>query len=92
MRALFEEIERSDATRELTLFFNEVGNELMAFFAYNADLFDPPTVAGFADKFARIADLKIGWLPYGELSRHREAISRFGEGLKAIRAIARPLP
>ena len=42
--------------------------------------------------FARIADLKIGWLPYGELARHREAISRFGEGLKAIRAIARPLP
>ncbi len=42
--------------------------------------------------FARVADLKIGWLPYGELSRHREAISRFGEGLKAIRAIARPLP
>lgn len=42
--------------------------------------------------FARIADLKIGWLPYGELSRHRESIARFGEGLKAIRAIARPLP
>jgi type II restriction enzyme len=42
--------------------------------------------------FARIADLRIGWLPYGELARHREAIARFGEGLKAIRAIARPLP
>jgi type II restriction enzyme len=42
--------------------------------------------------FARIADLKIGWLPYGELARHRESIARFGEGLKAIRAIARPLP
>ncbi|MBA3911209.1 MAG: type II restriction endonuclease [Rhodobacter sp.] len=42
--------------------------------------------------FARIADLKIGWLPYGELARHRDAIARFGEGLKAIRAITRPLP
>lgn len=42
--------------------------------------------------FARIADLKIGWLPYGELARNRAAIARFGEGLKAIRAIARPLP
>lgn len=42
--------------------------------------------------FARVSDLKIGWLPYGELSRHRESIARFGEGLKAIRAIARPLP
>jgi hypothetical protein len=52
-------LRRSDATRELTLFFNEVGNELMAFFAYNAELFDPPTVAGFAEKFARIADLVL---------------------------------
>lgn len=42
--------------------------------------------------FARITDLKIGWLPYGELARNRAAIARFGEGLKAIRAIARPLP
>ncbi len=42
--------------------------------------------------FARIAELKIGWLPYGELARNRAAIARFGEGLKAIRAIARPLP
>ncbi len=42
--------------------------------------------------FARVADLRIGWLPYGELARHREAIARFGEGLKAIHAIARPLP
>ncbi|MFZ5708482.1 MAG: hypothetical protein ACOY4T_02180 [Pseudomonadota bacterium] len=42
--------------------------------------------------FARIADLRIGWLPYNDLARHRDAIARFGEGLKAIRAIARPLP
>jgi type II restriction enzyme len=42
--------------------------------------------------FARVSDLKIGWLPYGELARHRDSIARFGEGLKAIRAIARPLP
>ena len=42
--------------------------------------------------FARVSDLRIGWLPYGELSRHRDSIARFGEGLKAIRAIARPLP
>ena len=42
--------------------------------------------------FARVAELGISWLPYGELARHRDAIARFGEGLKTIRAIARPLP
>lgn len=41
--------------------------------------------------FSRISDLDISYLPYGELSRNREAIGRFGSGLKAIRAIAHPL-
>ncbi len=39
--------------------------------------------------FRRIADLDFAYLAYGELVRTREAISRFGSGLKAIRAIAR---
>jgi type II restriction enzyme len=42
--------------------------------------------------FSRIADLQIAYLPYGELERHKEAISRFGSGLKAIKAISRALP
>ncbi len=42
--------------------------------------------------FSRIADLEIAYLPYGELERHKEAISRFGSGLKAIKAISRALP
>lgn len=42
--------------------------------------------------FGRVADLDISYLPYGELERHREAISRFGSGLKAIKAIAHRLP
>lgn len=41
--------------------------------------------------FSRVSDLRIGWLPYGELARHREAIARFGAGMKAIQALARPL-
>lgn len=41
--------------------------------------------------FAHVADLRIAWLPYGQLAKHRDAIGRFGEGLKAIRAIAKPL-
>jgi hypothetical protein len=41
--------------------------------------------------FSRIADLKIAYLPYTELASHREQIARFGSGMKAIRAISRPL-
>lgn len=42
--------------------------------------------------FSRVGDLKIAYLPYGELEKHREAIARFGSGLKAIQAISHPLP
>jgi len=41
--------------------------------------------------FSRIADLCVRFLPYSEIAKHREAIARFGHGLKAIEAIARPL-
>lgn len=41
--------------------------------------------------FSRVADLDLSYLPYGELERNREAIARFGSGLKAIKAIARKL-
>ncbi|MBN8815965.1 MAG: type II restriction endonuclease [Sphingomonas sp.] len=41
--------------------------------------------------FSRIADLDFSYLPYGELERHREAIARFGSGLKAIKSISRSL-
>jgi type II restriction enzyme len=41
--------------------------------------------------FRRVADLGVRYLPYSELEQHRESIARFGEGLKAIDAIARIL-
>ena len=41
--------------------------------------------------FSRVADLGVRYLPYGELERNREAMARFGTGLKAIDAIARRL-
>jgi type II restriction enzyme len=41
--------------------------------------------------FSRIADLKVHYLPYGELKTHREAIAKFGDGMKPIRAISRLL-
>jgi type II restriction enzyme len=41
--------------------------------------------------FSRVADLQVRFLPYSELEKHREAMSRFGVGMKAVEAVARLL-
>jgi type II restriction enzyme len=41
--------------------------------------------------FSLVADLHVRYLPYGELERHRESMARFGQGMKAIEAVARSL-
>lgn len=41
--------------------------------------------------FRRVADLKVRYLPYGELERHRESMARFGTGLRAVEAVAKTL-
>lgn len=41
--------------------------------------------------FNGIAHLKFRYLPYTALAQHRESMARFGEGLKAVDAIARAL-
>ena len=41
--------------------------------------------------FRGIANLQMKFLSYGELSKHRDAIARFGEGLRPVEAIARSL-
>jgi type II restriction enzyme len=41
--------------------------------------------------FRRVADLKVRYLPYGELERNREAMARFGAGVKAIEAVTKTL-
>jgi type II restriction enzyme len=41
--------------------------------------------------FQRIADLQVRYLPYGELAKNRDAMARFGTGLKAVEAISRVL-
>jgi type II restriction enzyme len=41
--------------------------------------------------FQRVSDLNVRYLPYGELERNRDAMARFGSGLKAIEAVARTL-
>ncbi|MBK5231275.1 MAG: hypothetical protein JJE27_08910 [Thermoleophilia bacterium] len=41
--------------------------------------------------FSRVADLDVRFIAYGDLAENREAIARFGNGLKAIEAIAKRL-
>lgn len=41
--------------------------------------------------FQRVENLAVRYLPYGEFEKQRESMARFGEGLKAIEAIARSL-
>lgn len=41
--------------------------------------------------FSRVADLHVRFLPYSVLEKDREAMARFGTGLKPIEAVARTL-
>lgn len=41
--------------------------------------------------FSRVADMGVKFLPYGELRNNREAIIRFGSGMKGVAALARSL-
>lgn len=41
--------------------------------------------------FSRVSELNLRYLPYSELRNHRESIARFGEGLKGLLAISRPI-
>lgn len=41
--------------------------------------------------FQHVRDLRMRFLPYSELERNRQAMARFGEGLKAVEAVSRTL-
>lgn len=41
--------------------------------------------------FSRVVDLQVRFLPYGELEKHKEAIARFGTGMKGVQSISRTL-
>ena len=41
--------------------------------------------------FSRVADLQVRFISYGDLASHRGGMARFGQGMKAIEAIARRL-
>ena len=41
--------------------------------------------------FSRISDLCVRFLPYSELEANRHSMARFGQGMKAVEAVARAL-
>ena len=41
--------------------------------------------------FSGVSHLQLRYLPYSALAQHRDAMARFGEGLKAINAVAKVL-
>ena len=41
--------------------------------------------------FKAIKALEVGYVPYSELEQHRDSMARFGNGLKAIKAVARKI-
>jgi type II restriction enzyme len=41
--------------------------------------------------FSRVSELDLQFLPYSELRQHREQMSRFGSGLKAVLAVSKSL-
>ena len=41
--------------------------------------------------FSRVADLRVRFLSYSDLDTHRHSMARFGQGMKAIEAVARVL-
>lgn len=41
--------------------------------------------------FQAVSELQVRYLPYSELFKHKDAMGRFGQGLKAVEAIAKRL-
>ena len=41
--------------------------------------------------FSRVADMKVRFIPYGELRTNKEALVRFGSGMKGVQAISKDL-
>jgi type II restriction enzyme len=41
--------------------------------------------------FSRVRELHVRFLPYSELEQHRHSMARFGQGMRAIEAVARSL-
>lgn len=82
----------SGIVRMLDLALGIEGAAARNFFLVAPDDRESEVRAQFArPAFSRVSELNLRYLPYSELRSHREAIARFGEGLKGVLAIARPI-
>ncbi|MBN8888479.1 MAG: type II restriction endonuclease [Rudaea sp.] len=82
----------SGIVRMLDLAFGIREQAAQAYFLVAPDAREGDVRAQFArPAFNRVTDLNLSFLPYSELRTHREAIARFGTGLKGVSAIAHPL-
>lgn len=82
----------SGIVRMLDLALGLAGGNSSAYFLVAPDEREEDVRLQFArPAFSRVTDLHLRYLPYSELRKHRETIARFGSGLKAMHAIAKPL-
>lgn len=82
----------SGIVRMLDLALGVEGATARNFFLVAPDDREGDVRAQFArPAFSRVAELDLRYLSYSELRGHREAIARFGSGLKGVLAIAKPI-
>ena len=82
----------SGIVRMLDLALGIEGATARNFFLVAPDDREADVQAQFArPAFSRVGELDLRYLPYSELCANRDAIARFGSGLKGMLAIAKPL-
>lgn len=82
----------SGIVRMLDLALGVQGASAGNFFLVAPDDREADVRAQFArPALSRVGELDLRYLSYSDLGRHREAIGRFGSGLKGMLAIAKPI-
>ncbi len=82
----------SGIVRMLDLALGVPDHDGSTFFLVAPDARESDVRAQFArPAFSRVSELDVRYIGYSELSKHREAIARFGDGQKGILAISKPL-
>lgn len=82
----------SGIVRMLDLALGAPDGMAMRYFLVAPDRREADVRAQFArPAFSRVAEMDLRFLSYSDLDAHRANIARFGQGLKPIEAIARPL-
>lgn len=82
----------SGIVRLLDLAFGAVDQEVRGLFLVAPDDREDEVRAQLRrPAFRQIADLRVRFLPYSHLEHNREAMARFGAGLKPIEAVARTI-